>query len=214
MRKGGPVRGEGVPGDLERELGSLAESRMAGNAAEHARLDDSRQTERAEGGDTAQQRVERPQALDVGVHVDAAVPGEHVVADDVRPRRGIGGELERRSFDPERSEVVVVPEPVLPARVVRLPARAEGLLLLRQRPGPEPDPVHDPRDAASPKSPRERSRQRSLGLAAGDDLELGARADAQPAHVLVHEVELELVAPGQVGRDHGQWCERGGTRLE
>ena len=116
------------------------------------------------------------------------------MADDVRPRRCVGGALERRRVDPERGEVDVAPEPVLPARMVRRPARAEGLLLLRQRPGAEPDPVQDPRDPASPESPRERSGQRSLGLAARDDLELRARADAQPAHVLVHKVELELVS--------------------
>ncbi len=74
----------------QRELGRAPKGGVARDALDQPAGDVAGALEGREGVEASQQRLERAQALEVGVDVDAAVEGEQVVADEVGELRGVG----------------------------------------------------------------------------------------------------------------------------
>ena len=203
MKNGGPVaEGSGaLPSVDADQLGSPLENRMTRPRAENRCADQAGHLVGGEEVEPLQQRVERSQALDVRVHVHASMAGEDVETKHVGKLHGAlhtGQDLGRHA---EPGDVVVAPEPLLPAGMVTGPGLAEGPLRVRQRAPTEPDPVEHRGNVPPPQQPPRPAGYVSLRLAARDDLDPHLEARVEPANVLLNEPQLEPVAPTH-GRRH------------
>jgi hypothetical protein len=130
---------------------TLFEQRVSGDRAEQCAVHVTRLAVTDEELDrVVQQRLDRAEALEVGVDVHASVAPHDLEPEDVgafprRPRAVV----DLRPLQP-LGKVVVAPEMELPVRVVGTPGLLERGVLLRERLGAHPDLVEDPRDPHSP----------------------------------------------------------------
>ena len=112
---------------------------MTRNRADQAGADPARAGEGRKGLDAAQERVERPEAFDIRIDVDAAVEREHVEADEVRDLGGVPRAAQRLFRNGQLLQVGVRPGAVLPVGMEPFPALGEEAMLLGQRLCSDPD---------------------------------------------------------------------------
>ena len=144
------------------------QQRVARDGADHGVRHPARVEQAEETGHAVEQRVDRLQALEVGIDVDAAVAVEQLEPEDVGALGGLAEEVRRLAQLEVGGHVGLGPEPVLPVGVVLAPGLALGRV--GELGLAEPDLVEDPGDhARSPRSTRNCANARSSAVSMSND---------------------------------------------